>query len=74
MKEQITETGRTIEELGTSQGFVGLEDLVDAHNAAVGSDYTAEELADWPRPGFGSDLGALLDFSEEERLRLVGAV
>jgi hypothetical protein len=65
---------RVITALARSRGFDGLEELARATNAATGKDYTALELADWPRVGFGRDLDAVLGLSGEERDRLVGAV
>lgn len=72
--EGIGAIGRVVGELARGRGFVGLKDLAAAVNGATGEDYTAEELADWPRPGFGGHLDAVLGLSEEDRERLVAAV
>jgi hypothetical protein len=71
---QLTDLERVITGLARERGFAGLEDLAEAVNAQTGKDYTAEELSDWPRAGFGGHLDAVLDLSEEERERLVDAV
>jgi hypothetical protein len=44
-----------------------------AVNATTGKDYTAEELADWPRPGYGKHVDQVLHFTDEERVRLTEA-
>jgi hypothetical protein len=67
---QPTDLERGITGLARSRGFGGLEDLAEA----LGDGYTPEELADWPRAGFGHDLDVLLGLSDEERDRLVSAV
>lgn len=66
--------GRVVGELATGRGYASLAELAEAINAQTGEDYTAAELADWPRPGFGGHLDAVLGLSEEERERLVAAV
>ncbi len=71
---KATALGRTIEELGRSRGFTGLEELAEALAAATGEDYTAAELVDWPRSGFGDDLQVVLHLDAGERERLVDAV
>ncbi len=71
---KVTALGRTIEELGRSRGFTGLEELAEALAEATGEDYTAGELADWPRGGFGDDLDAVLRLDDEERARLTAEV
>jgi hypothetical protein len=71
---QPTDLERVITGLARERGFAGLEDLAVAVNEATGNDYTSEELSDWPRPGFGHHLDAVLALSEEERERLVDAV
>ncbi len=71
---KATALGRTIEELGRSRGFTGLEELAEALVGATGEDYTAAELADWPRSGFGDDLQVVLHLDAGERERLVDAV
>jgi hypothetical protein len=71
---QPTDLERVITGLARERGFAGLQDLAVAVNEATGLDYTAAELADWPRPGFGHHLDEVLALSEKERERLVGAV
>jgi hypothetical protein len=71
---QPTDLERVITGLARDRGFAGLKDLAAAVNEATGENYTPSELADWPRPGFGHHLDAVLALSEEERERLVDAV
>ncbi len=66
--------GRTIKELAASRGFADLEELAEAVNTATGEDYTAAELADWPRGGFGNDLDAVLHLTAGERDMVVKAL
>jgi len=71
---QPTDLERVITGLARDRGFAGLQDLAVAVNEATGLDYTAAELVDWPRRGFGRHLDAVLALDEKERRKLVDAV
>ena len=68
---------RVLSELAAKRGFTSLEELAEAVNAAPENagreDFTAEELADDPRPGFGKHVDAVLHLSTAERMYLAGA-
>lgn len=66
--------GRELTEMARSRGFSSLGDLAEAVNRETGKDYTAGELADWPRTGWGDDVDAVLGLTPEERERLTRVV
>jgi hypothetical protein len=49
--------GRVLTELAGERGYASLAELAGVLNSVPESarreEYTAEELTDWPRPGFG---------------------
>lgn len=78
MSEEKTPLVATIEDLAASRGIGTLEELVERANAAPAEfddeePLTVEEIVVWPPTGFGNRLDAVLEFTEEERMRVVGA-
>jgi hypothetical protein len=74
--EEKTPFVATVEELAASRGIGSLDELVDLVNEAPAEfpdeeSLSVEELAGWPRHGYGNLLDAVLHFHEEERMKLV---
>jgi hypothetical protein len=73
MTETRTPLAEAIEDLAASRGFSDFGELAEAVDEETGEDYTAEELENDPRAGFGNHLSAVLHLSDEEKRRLVRA-
>jgi hypothetical protein len=66
--------GRALEELTRDRGYAGLGELAVLVTETTGKEYSPEELADFPRGGFGQDVDQVLRLSAEERMKVCGAV